>query len=79
MIINECFIWRAGRTKNKKLQLLSDFHHLIAKVELEKSEHNLLKLDHLVKELEPMNEIYLQDVLNNLIKKLDAPKTLNIK
>ncbi|MEN0055434.1 MAG: hypothetical protein AAGC65_17290 [Mucilaginibacter sp.] len=69
----------AGRTKNKKLQLLADFHHLIAKVELEKSEQNLLKLDHLVKELEPMNEIYLQDVLNNLIKKLDAPKTLNIK
>jgi len=62
----------ADKTKNKKLQLLSDFHHLIAKVELQTSEQNLLKLDRLVKELEPMNEIYLQDVLNNLVKKLNS-------
>jgi Tfp pilus assembly protein PilF len=66
----------AARTKNKKLQLLADVYHLIAKTELDHDEQNILKLDRLVKELEPMDVVYLKDLVNNLLKKIDGTRRL---
>jgi transcriptional antiterminator Rof (Rho-off) len=67
----------AARTKNKKLQLLADFHHLLMRIELKQDEQNMLKLDRLLKELEPMDVVYLKDLVKNLLKRIDGPKGLS--
>jgi hypothetical protein len=65
----------AGRTKNKKLQLLADFHHLSVQIELQNDERQILKLDRLVKELEPLDVVYLKDLVTNLLKRMEKIKS----
>jgi tetratricopeptide (TPR) repeat protein len=60
----------AGKIKNKKLQLFAEFHHLAIQLELDKKEEHLLKLDALVKQLEPLDVVYLKDLVKNLYKRL---------
>lgn len=60
----------AGKIKNKKLQLFAEFHHLSIQLELQQKEEHLLKLDALVKQLEPLDVVYLKDLVKNLFKRL---------
>jgi tetratricopeptide (TPR) repeat protein len=64
----------AGKIKNKKLQLLVDFHHLSVQLEVQNREEDVSKLNLLVKELEPLDVIYLKDLIKNLFKRLDKAK-----
>jgi len=64
----------AGKTRNKKLQLLAEFHHLSVQLELQSHEDHILKLNALVKELEPLDVVYLKDLVKNLFKRLDKMK-----
>ncbi|MDR6941349.1 tetratricopeptide repeat protein [Mucilaginibacter pocheonensis] len=68
----------AGKIKDKKLQLFADFHHLSIQLELQKKEEHLLKLDALVKQLAPLQVVYLKDLVKNLFKRLDIDKPINI-
>ena len=60
----------AGKIKNKKLQLFVDFHHLSIQLELYKREEHMTKLNILVNELEPLDVVYLKDLVSNLFKRL---------
>lgn len=59
----------AKKIKNKKLQLLSDFHHLSIQLEIEGfPDDKFSKIEKLSSELATLGEIYLSDIVNNLIK-----------
>jgi hypothetical protein len=66
----------AGRTKNKKLQLLADFHHLSIQLETGYQAEHLTKLDRLVQELEPLDVVFLKDLVKNLYKRLEKIREL---
>lgn len=61
----------ASKTKNKKLQLLSEFHHLSIQLESEGfPDSKFSKIEKLSSELESLNEVYLKDIVTNLMKRV---------
>jgi hypothetical protein len=66
----------AGKIKNKKLQLLSDFHHLSIQLEIDGfPDDKVAKVDQLAKQLATLDEIYLVDLVNNLKRRIEDYRT----
>lgn len=60
----------AGKIKNKKLKLLSEFHHFAIQCEIEGfPEEKFIRIEKFKEELNKVGEVYLIDLIKNLIQK----------
>jgi hypothetical protein len=65
----------ADKIKDKKLKLLSDFHHLSVKLENEGfPSHHLYKIEKIVEEMKNLKEEYVSALLINIQKRIDLFK-----
>lgn len=60
----------AEKIKSKKLKLLSEFHHLVIQLETEGyPDHKFLKFEQFAREIGDKNEIFFNDLVNNVIRR----------